>query len=374
MKKTIEDFIGNTPLVRLQRLPGADKNVLLAKLEGNNPAGSVKDRPAISMIHHAERRRRIKPGDTLIEPTSGNTGIALAMIGRLKGHPVKVVMPDAVSHERIELLEAFGAEIIYSEGALGTNGSVQKAQEIAAEHPEWFMPFQYGNEANVEAHYSGTAAEILEELPEVGAEGLEQPHPLDAGVVGDNRREAVAAYLRHHPERDPGVARRRLEDHLVLRELAARLGALDHGKSDAVLDGAGRVLALELQPQTHAGGRREPRHVDERGVADRVEDRLVLQPGSASGDGRQQRDGVAFAGPGVELVEVADVLVVDVHVHEAMQPTVLTPELPAEVWITSLERPQDLTDRPRAHLDGALVIGEPAEDGWDAYLDAHFSS
>ena len=112
MKRTVEDFIGNTPLVRLQRLPGSDKNLLLAKLEGNNPAGSVKDRPAMSMIRHAERRGEIKPGDTLIEPTSGNTGIALAMAAAIRGYRMVLIMPEHLSVERRQTMRAFGAEII----------------------------------------------------------------------------------------------------------------------------------------------------------------------------------------------------------------------------------------------------------------------
>jgi cysteine synthase B len=166
---TIE-AVGNTPLVELPTLspkPGCVK--IYAKLEGRNPTGSVKDRVAKSMIEHAEAEGAISPGQTILEPTSGNTGIALAMIGRLKGYQVKVVMPDNVTEERTQLLRMFGAEIVYSEGAKGSNGAVEKALEMAESNPEYYMPYQYGNQANPLAHYNGTAVEILEELDEVSA-------------------------------------------------------------------------------------------------------------------------------------------------------------------------------------------------------------
>jgi cysteine synthase B len=161
------DMVGNTPLVEIAALSPKPSVRLYAKLEGQNPTGSVKDRIAKFMIEAAERDGKLQPGQTILEPTSGNTGIALAMIGSLRGYPVKVVMPDAVSQERVELLRAFGAEIIYSPGHLGTNGSVAMAQEIAAAHPEWFMPFQYENPENPNAHYQTTAPEIIADLPQV---------------------------------------------------------------------------------------------------------------------------------------------------------------------------------------------------------------
>ena len=168
---TLEDTIGNTPLIQLKRLPGDDakrrNNVILAKLEGNNPAGSVKDRPALSMIKHAEQRGDIKPGDTLIEATSGNTGIALAMIARVKGYPFTAVMPDNVTQERRQMLELYGAQIIYSDGALGSNGAVKLAQELASTDDRYVMLYQYGNDANPRAHYEGTAVEIINDLPDV---------------------------------------------------------------------------------------------------------------------------------------------------------------------------------------------------------------
>src|SRR6185295_3931825 len=164
----IVESIGNTPLVELPRLsPNPDVRIY-AKLEGHNPTGSVKDRVAKSMIEAAEAEGLIQPGQTILEPTSGNTGIALAMICRRKGYPLKVVMPDNVTEERTQLLRMYGAEIVYSEGAKGSNGAVEVALEMA-EEPGYYMPYQYGNEANPLAHYNGTAVEILDELDEVTA-------------------------------------------------------------------------------------------------------------------------------------------------------------------------------------------------------------
>jgi len=164
----IVESIGNTPLVELPRLSPKPGVRIYAKLEGRNPTGSVKDRVAKSMIEAAEAEGAIEPGQTILEPTSGNTGISLAMICRRKGYPLKVVMPDNVTAERTQLLEMYGAEIAYSEGAKGSNGAVEVALEMA-EDSRYYMPYQYGNEANPLAHYNGTAVEILEELDEVTA-------------------------------------------------------------------------------------------------------------------------------------------------------------------------------------------------------------
>jgi cysteine synthase len=164
----VVESIGNTPLVELPRLSPKPGVRIYAKLEGRNPTGSVKDRVAKSMIEAAETEGAIAPGQTILEPTSGNTGISLAMICRRKGYPLKVVMPDNVTTERTQLLEMYGAEIVYSEGAKGSNGAVEVALEMA-EDSRYYMPYQYGNEANPLAHYNGTAVEILEELDEVAA-------------------------------------------------------------------------------------------------------------------------------------------------------------------------------------------------------------
>jgi len=160
-------LVGCTPLVEISELSPSPGVRIFAKLEGANPTGSVKDRIARYMIDAAERDGRLEPGQTILEPTSGNTGIALALLGRTRGYPVRVVMPDAVTRERVELLRAFGAGIVHSPGELGTNGSVRMAERIAAGRPDWFMPYQYENEDNPRAHYETTAPEIIADLPDV---------------------------------------------------------------------------------------------------------------------------------------------------------------------------------------------------------------
>src|SRR6187551_4068098 len=165
----VVESIGNTPLVELPRLSPKPEVRIYAKLEGHNPTGSVKDRVAKSMIDAAEAEGAIAPGQTILEPTSGNTGISLAMICRRKGYPLKVVMPDNVTEERTQLLRMYGAEIVYSPGEQGSNGAVAKALEMAEADSGYYMPYQYGNAANPRAHYDGTAPEILEELDEVSA-------------------------------------------------------------------------------------------------------------------------------------------------------------------------------------------------------------
>jgi [CysO sulfur-carrier protein]-thiocarboxylate-dependent cysteine synthase len=161
--------IGNTPLVELKRLSPKPGVRIYAKLESYNPTGSVKDRVARSLIENAEENGLIAPGQTILEPTSGNTGISLAMICSRKGYPLKVVMPDNVTAERTQLLKMYGAEIIYSPGEQGSNGAVAMALEMAEQDASYYMPYQYGNQANPDAHYQGTAVEILDELDEVTA-------------------------------------------------------------------------------------------------------------------------------------------------------------------------------------------------------------
>src|ERR671926_631801 len=165
----IVQAIGNTPLVELRRLTPKPGVRIWAKMESFNPTGSVKDRVARAMIEDAEEKGLIRPGQTILEPTSGNTGISLAMICKRKGYPLKVVMPDNVTRERTELLQMYGAEIVYSPGDQGSNGAVALALEMAEGDSSFYMPYQYGNPANPGAHYHGTACEILEELDEVAA-------------------------------------------------------------------------------------------------------------------------------------------------------------------------------------------------------------
>ena len=183
--------IGNTPLVELQNI-SPNKNVrIYAKLEGNNPTGSIKDRIALRMIEAAEADGEISSNRTILEPTSGNTGIALAMIGRLKGYPVSVVMPENVSVERTQLLEAYGANIIYSDGSLGTNGSIEVAKDLVAKNPnDYLMMYQYGNQANPEAHYYGTGTEIVETIPDLDM--------LVAGLGTGGTLMGVARRIKEH--------------------------------------------------------------------------------------------------------------------------------------------------------------------------------
>jgi [CysO sulfur-carrier protein]-thiocarboxylate-dependent cysteine synthase len=161
--------IGNTPLIELPRLSPKPGVRIWAKLESRNPTGSVKDRVARALIEDAEEKGALAPGQTILEPTSGNTGISLAMICARKGYRLKVVMPENVTAERTQLLQMYGAQIIYSEGSKGSNGAVEKALDLAQSDSSYYMPYQYGNPANPNAHYNGTALEILEELDEVSA-------------------------------------------------------------------------------------------------------------------------------------------------------------------------------------------------------------
>src|SRR5213592_3357270 len=182
--------VGNTPLVRLPRLsPSADVRIW-AKLEDRNPTGSVKDRPALHMIEQAEKDGRLSPGCTILEPTSGNTGISLAMAARLKGYRIVCVMPENTSQERRDLLAMWGAEIIPSPAAGGSNTAVRVAKELSAEHPDWVMLYQYGNPDNAGAHYATTGPEILADLPSI-------THFV-AGLGTTGTLMGVGRFLREH--------------------------------------------------------------------------------------------------------------------------------------------------------------------------------
>ncbi|MCY3888870.1 MAG: cysteine synthase family protein [bacterium] len=192
--KSVIDLIGNTPMVDVTVLSPNPAVAIHVKLEGVNPAGSVKDRVAREMILEAEADGTLEPGRTIIEPSSGNTGIALAMIARLRGYPIKIVMPENVSAERRQLLEVFGAEIIWSPGAGGSNGAVRMAQKLADDNPEWAFLYQYGNEANPRAHYNTTGPEIYADCPEI-------THFV-SGLGTSGTLMGVGAYLK---ERKPSV-------------------------------------------------------------------------------------------------------------------------------------------------------------------------
>jgi cysteine synthase B len=191
---TIEDCIGGTPLVKLQRLPGATSNTILAKLEGNNPAGSVKDRPALSMIRRAEARGEIRPGDTLIEATSGNTGIALAMAAAIKGYRMVLVMPENMTAERRAAMRAYGAELVLVTQAQGMEGARDLAEQMAREGRGKVLD-QFGNADNPQAHYEGTGPEIWRDT-----EGLVTHFVSAMGTTG-----TIMGTARYLKERNPAI-------------------------------------------------------------------------------------------------------------------------------------------------------------------------
>ncbi|HZI90808.1 MAG TPA: cysteine synthase family protein [Thermoleophilaceae bacterium] len=219
----IVQAIGNTPLVELKRLSPKPGVRIYAKMESYNPTGSVKDRVARALIEDAEEKGAIAPGQTILEPTSGNTGISLAMICSRKGYPLKVVMPDNVTEERTQLLKMYGADIVYSPGERGSNGAVAMAMDMAEGDSSYYMPYQYGNEANPNAHYNGTAVEILEELDEVAA--------FVAGLGTGGTLMGNARRLRERDEDTLIVAAEPLQG-----ELVQGLRSLDDGFIPPIID------------------------------------------------------------------------------------------------------------------------------------------
>src|SRR5436309_10972405 len=188
------DSVGGTPLIGLPRLSPTPDVRIWAKLEDRNPTGSIKDRPALLMIEQAEKDGRLTPGCTILEPTSGNTGISLAMAAKLKGYRIVCVMPENTSQERRDLLAMWGAEIIPSPAAGGSNTAVRVAKELSAEHPDWVMLYQYGNPDNAGAHYATTGPEILADLPSI-------THFV-AGLGTTGTLMGVGRFLREHV---PGI-------------------------------------------------------------------------------------------------------------------------------------------------------------------------
>ncbi len=219
MTGSILDTIGNTPLVELKRLQPKPGVRLFAKLEGQNPTGSVKDRIALLMVENAEADGTLGDGRIILEPSSGNTGVSLAMVARYKGYSVTVVLPDNVTDERQALIESFGANVVFSEGRHGTNGAIEVAQGMAAKEPDkYVMLYQYGNEANPRAHYDGTGEEIIQQLPEVDTfvAGLGTGGTLTG--VGRRLKEhnpdaRIIAVVPHPEERIQGL--RSLEDGFI---------------------------------------------------------------------------------------------------------------------------------------------------------------
>lgn len=214
--------IGNTPLVGIPRFAGTSGVRMWAKLEGQNPTGSLKDRIALRMIEDAERSGALRPGTVILEPTSGNTGISLAMVAARKGYRLTVVIPDNASEERVRLLELYGAEIVFTPGDKGTNGAIEVAERMARDE-RYFMPFQYGNPANAMAHYESTAEEILRDLPEV-------THFV-AGLGTGGTLMGVGRRLKEH---DPAVQVIAAEPELG--ELVYGLRSLDQGFVPPILD------------------------------------------------------------------------------------------------------------------------------------------
>lgn len=223
LKQDIVDAIGDTPLVEVPGLSPNPNVRIFAKLEGHNPTGSVKDRVAKYMVEDAEKKGILKPGGTILEPTSGNTGIGLAMVASVKGYSLKVVMPGSVSPERVQILEAFGAEIIFSDADKGTNESILVAQGLANENPSYYMPYQYGNESNPRAHYETTGPEIIRDLPDVGA--------FVAGLGTGGTLMGVGHALREHNPDVKIVAAAPHPDDVV-----QGLRSIEHGFIPPILD------------------------------------------------------------------------------------------------------------------------------------------
>ena len=300
--------VGNTPLVELPQMSPKDGVRIFAKLEDQNPTGSVKDRVALSMVEAAEASGELEPGRRLLEPTSGNTGIALAMIGKVKGYPVSVVMPESATPERVELLRMYGAEILFSPGELGSNGAVAMARGLAERDPSVYMPFQYANEANPSAHYCGTALEILEQVPDGQVDAFVAGLGTGGTLMGTGRRlrEAnpdVQIVAAEPLQGDPVMGLRSLEDGytppiLDIRELdrkvlVSNVEAVLALRKLLELEGifagvsAGRGAGGRPPHRRRARGGLQRRHAV-RGRRQQVHERRTLHPadrGSRAADG-----------------------------------------------------------------------------------------
>ncbi len=234
--ETILETIGDTPLVGIHQLSPNPDVAIWAKLEGQNPGGSAKDRIALKMVELAEADGRLRPGDAILEPSSGNTGIGLALVARLRGYRLRVVMPENVSPERRQLLEIFGAEVTLSPAAEGSNGAIRLAQRIAAEEPGYVMLYQYGNPANPLAHYEGTGPEIWRDCPEVDV--------FVAGLGTSGTLMGVGRYLK---ERNPAVQVVAVEP--PAGELVQGLRSLDEGFVPPIFDPAVLDRKLIVRPR-----------------------------------------------------------------------------------------------------------------------------
>ncbi len=245
------DSLGGTPLVGLPRLSPSPEVRLWAKLEDRNPTGSIKDRAAFFMIEQAEKDGLLSPGCTILEPTSGNTGISLAMVAKLRGYRMVCVMPENTSAERKQLLAMWGAEVHYSDAAGGSNEAVRVAKEMAAVHPDWVMLYQYGNSANARAHYETTGPELLADLPEI-------THFV-AGLGTTGTLMGVGRYLREHR---PGVQIVAAEPRYG--ELVYGLRNIDEGFVPELYDES--VLTTRFSVPADAALRRTRQLLDKEGV------------------------------------------------------------------------------------------------------------
>ena len=234
--ESILGLIGDTPLVGIHALSPNPDVKIYAKLEGQNPGGSAKDRIALKMVELAERDGVLAPGDTILEPSSGNTGIGLALVAKLRGYRLRIVMPDNVSPERRQLLEIFGAEVVLSPGEEGSNGGIRLAEKLAAEDPSLRMLFQYGNPANPLAHYEGTGPEILRDCPEVDV--------FVAGLGTSGTLMGVGKFLKEHK---PDVQIVAVEP--PAGELVQGLRSLDDGFVPPIFEGGILDRKLIVRPR-----------------------------------------------------------------------------------------------------------------------------
>jgi [CysO sulfur-carrier protein]-thiocarboxylate-dependent cysteine synthase len=278
----ILDAVGNTPLVGIQRLSPKPSVRLWAKLEGQNPTGSLKDRIAVAMIEDAERSGELTRDRVILEPTSGNTGISLALVARRKGYRLMVVLPDNASEERVRLLELYGAEIVFSPADAGTNGAIDVARRMA-EDTRYFMPFQYGNPANVRAHYRGTGAEIVRDLPGVSH--------FVAGLGTGGTLTGAGRRLKEH---DPSVTVVAAEPELG--DLVYGLRSLEEGFVPPILDES--ILDRKLLVSSDEALRWTRRLAEEEGILAGISSGAVLYVAARLAADLEEADVVALLADG----------------------------------------------------------------------------
>jgi cysteine synthase B len=279
---SLVDSVGHTPLVGLPRLSPSPDVRLWAKLEQDNPTGSVKDRAALWMVADAEKDGRLFPGATVLEPTSGNTGISLAMVCKLRGYHLICVMPENTSVERRQLLQMYGAEIVSSPAAGGSNEAVAVAKRMAAEHPDWVMLYQYGNESNARAHYESTGPELLEDLPTI-------THFV-AGLGTTGTLMGTGRFLREHA---PGV--RIVAAEPRYGELVYGLRNIDEGFIPELYDAS--ILDTRFSVGPRDALRRTRQLVEEEGIFAGISTGAILHAALAQADravARGERADIAF--------------------------------------------------------------------------------